>query len=94
VIAGRELYLFPIFHPAAALYTPTMMATLKEDVARLPELLAHARGGSPSPAPQPPQPAGDAAATRPQAGDQAVSVAAPASPPPAAPAQAEQLGLF
>jgi uracil-DNA glycosylase len=44
VIAGRELFLFPIFHPAAALYTPSMLATLKEDVARLPELLAHARG--------------------------------------------------
>ncbi len=47
VIAGRELYLYPIFHPAAALYTPAMMTTLKEDVARLPELLAHARGETP-----------------------------------------------
>lgn len=43
-IAGVELYLYPIFHPAAALYTPAMLATLKEDVARLPKLLAHARG--------------------------------------------------
>jgi uracil-DNA glycosylase len=44
VIGGREVYLFPIFHPAAALYTPSMLATLKEDVARLPELLAATRG--------------------------------------------------
>ena len=43
-IAGVELYLYPIFHPAAALYTPAMLATLREDVARLPKLLAHARG--------------------------------------------------
>ena len=40
-IAGHELYLFPIFHPAAALYTPSNLATLKEDFLRLPELLAH-----------------------------------------------------
>ena len=30
----------PIFHPAAALYTPAMMTTLEGDFARLPELLA------------------------------------------------------
>ena len=41
-IAGHGLYLYPIFHPAAALYTPANLATLKEDFLRLPELLAHA----------------------------------------------------
>lgn len=41
-IAGHKLYLYPIFHPAAALYTPANLATLKEDFLRLPELLAHA----------------------------------------------------
>jgi uracil-DNA glycosylase family 4 len=41
-IAGVDLYLYPIFHPAAALYTPAMLATLKEDFLRLPELLKHA----------------------------------------------------
>ena len=46
-IAGVKLYLYPIFHPAAALYTPAMLATLKDDIARLPELLAHARGERP-----------------------------------------------
>ena len=46
-ISGVPLYLFPIFHPAAALYTPAMLATLKEDMARLPELLAYARGERP-----------------------------------------------
>ena len=37
---GRTVYLFPIFHPAAALYTPAMLATLKQDILRLPEVLA------------------------------------------------------
>jgi len=32
--------LFPIFHPAAALYTPAMMDTLRGDFAKLPELLS------------------------------------------------------
>ena len=31
VIGGHPLYLYPIFHPAAALYTPSMRTTLKED---------------------------------------------------------------
>jgi uracil-DNA glycosylase family 4 len=41
-IAGHPLYLYPIFHPAAALYTPAMLTTLTEDFSRLPQLLAHA----------------------------------------------------
>jgi uracil-DNA glycosylase len=41
-ISGHQLYLYPIFHPAAALYTPAMLTTLKEDFSRLPELIAHA----------------------------------------------------
>ena len=45
-IAGHALYLYPIFHPAAALYTPAMLTTLKEDFSRLPDLIAHA---APSP---------------------------------------------
>jgi uracil-DNA glycosylase len=38
-IGERELYLYPIFHPAAALYTPAMLETLKQDFLRLPEVL-------------------------------------------------------
>ena len=30
-IGGRAFYLYPIFHPAAALYTPAMLTTLRED---------------------------------------------------------------
>jgi uracil-DNA glycosylase len=47
-LGRRTVRLYPIFHPAAALYTPRMLETLREDFARLPELLAQ---------PEPPQPA-------------------------------------
>jgi len=93
-IAGVKLYLYPIFHPAAALYTPAMMATLKEDVLRLPALLAHAASGGAAGeagdiAGDPPDPGASRPAWRPAA-------AAPAadSPPDPARAGAEQLGLF
>jgi DNA polymerase len=36
----RAVRLYPIYHPAAALYTPRMLETLREDFLRLPELLA------------------------------------------------------
>jgi uracil-DNA glycosylase family 4 len=39
-LGRRTVRLYPIFHPAAALYTPSMLATLREDFARLPALLA------------------------------------------------------
>jgi uracil-DNA glycosylase len=39
-LGRRAVRLYPIFHPAAALYTPRMLETLREDFARLPELLA------------------------------------------------------
>ena len=39
-LGRRAVRLYPIYHPAAALYTPRMLETLREDFARLPELLA------------------------------------------------------
>jgi DNA polymerase len=39
-LGARAVRLYPIFHPAAALYTPRMLATLREDFARIPGLLA------------------------------------------------------
>ena len=43
-LGGRRLTLYPLYHPAAALYTPTMLEVLERDVARLPELLAGEEG--------------------------------------------------
>jgi DNA polymerase len=39
-IGPRTVRLLPLYHPAAALYTPAMLATLREDFARIPGLLA------------------------------------------------------
>jgi DNA polymerase len=52
-IGPRVVRLYPLFHPAAALYTPAMLATLREDFARIPELLSRAAPEQPEPAPPP-----------------------------------------
>jgi uracil-DNA glycosylase len=45
VLGGSEVTLYPIFHPAAALYTPRMLQVLEADFARIPELLGAGRVG-------------------------------------------------
>jgi uracil-DNA glycosylase family 4 len=54
-IAGRSVVLYPIYHPAAALYTPAMLKVLEADFARLPALLGHGSQpvGLPEPEPSP-----------------------------------------
>jgi uracil-DNA glycosylase family 4 len=39
-IGPRTVRLYPLYHPAAALYTPSMLEVLRTDFARIPELLA------------------------------------------------------
>jgi uracil-DNA glycosylase len=38
-LGGSRVLLYPLYHPAAALYTPAMLKVLEQDFARLPELL-------------------------------------------------------
>jgi DNA polymerase len=38
-LGGSRVLLYPLYHPAAALYTPTMLKVLEGDFARLPALL-------------------------------------------------------
>jgi DNA polymerase len=38
-LGGRRVLLYPIYHPAAALYTPRMLEVLQSDFRRIPELL-------------------------------------------------------
>jgi DNA polymerase len=52
-LGRRAVRLYPIYHPAAALYTPRMLATLREDFARLPELLSLGAPEQPVGAPEP-----------------------------------------
>ncbi len=40
VIGTRAVRLYPLYHPAAALYTPSTLETLRADFHRIPELLA------------------------------------------------------
>ncbi len=53
-LGGQAVTLYPIFHPAAALYTPRMLEVLETDFRRIPELLGHA--ATPLPAAPPPLP--------------------------------------
>jgi uracil-DNA glycosylase family 4 len=89
VMGLRAVRLLPLFHPAAALYTRSMLDTLRADFARIPELLA---------LPAPPQPEGAAEAEpivedvpepapEPEP-DAAVAAAEPEAPP------IEQIALF
>jgi DNA polymerase len=86
--------LYPIYHPAAALYTPRMLETLREDFSRLPALLALAAPVLDAPAvhehPEPvdeapPEPEAPITETEPEP---ALVPTAPGAP------DAPQLGLF
>jgi uracil-DNA glycosylase len=88
VIGQRAVRLYPLFHPAAALYTPANVEVLQADFRRLPKLLALEVPPQPAP-PEPPEPA---------VPEPAMAAAEP-SPEPAgdreaAAAGARQLGLF
>ena len=50
-LGGNAVTLYPIYHPAAALYTRAMLSVLEEDFARIPQLL-----GRPAAAPAAPEP--------------------------------------
>jgi uracil-DNA glycosylase len=97
-VGQRMVRLYPIFHPAAALYTPRMLQTLREDFMRLPELLA-------MPAPEqpewlhPPEPAPEEPVAQAVEGGERESGASHASGSGnanglAREAEPDQLGLF
>ena len=100
VIGARAVRLYPLFHPAAALYTRSLLETLRADFARLPALLALDPPQQPElvapPEPAVPEPALGAPEPEPVP----VVVELPLQPyepvPPAAPEPPDdrQLGLF
>lgn len=49
VIGSRAARLYPLYHPAAALYTPSMLETLRSDFHRIPDLLALGPPDQPEP---------------------------------------------
>jgi uracil-DNA glycosylase family 4 len=82
---SHSVRLYPIFHPAAALYTPSMLETLRADFARLPELLALP---VPTPAPAAPPPVAMEPVPEPEEDVPGPDAAFPQ------PVAAPQLGLF
>lgn len=85
MMGERAVRLHPLFHPAAALYTPATLETLREDFARIPDLLA-------LPAPDPPLPV---EVPEPAIEEPALVEASGAGTGDAEPAPAgDQLGLF
>ena len=53
-LGGRKVLLYPLYHPAAALYTPAMLKVLEADFDRLPELLGRKTALPPAPVTVPP----------------------------------------
>ena len=62
-LGGSRVLLYPIFHPAAALYTPRMLDVLQADFGRLPELLGRDVAAGP-PLALAPEPAREPAAVQ------------------------------
>jgi uracil-DNA glycosylase len=100
-LGRRAVRLYPIFHPAAALYTPRMLETLREDFGRLPELLEQGAPEQPvfEDVPELDEPPQAAALEQAAAAGQAAELSEP-TPDPATGSAAEQsdepdqLGLF
>jgi uracil-DNA glycosylase len=87
-VGRRAVRIYPIFHPAAALYTPRMLETLREDFQRLPELLT-------LPAPeQPHELEVPELAELPEPASEAEQLEPPGANPASGASEADQLGLF
>jgi DNA polymerase len=101
-LGRRAVRLYPVYHPAAALYTPRTLETLREDFSRLPELLALGAPEQPpevEPIPEPllePEVSAATAGEQRSDGEERSGSGEPQSAPeagPPAPAE-DQLGLF
>jgi DNA polymerase len=47
LLGSSSVLLYPLYHPAAALYTPSMLKVLEQDFARIPELIERADASVP-----------------------------------------------
>ena len=85
VIGPRAVRLYPLYHPAAALYTPSTLESLRSDFQRIPEILELGAPEQPMPAPELPEDI-----------EEVPEPMLEAEEPPAAevPEPAAQLGLF
>ena len=81
-LGARTVRLYPLYHPAAALYTPSTLETLRADFHRIPELLALPLPDQPEPLPEVPE-------VEPSVEELEPEAVAALTPDPV-----EQLGLF
>jgi uracil-DNA glycosylase len=93
MIGPRAVRLLPLYHPAAALYTPSTLETLRADFARIPGLLTLGPPEQPTPPEPMPEPI-EAPATAQLAEPPAADLPSAPAPSPAVPAPDDQLGLF
>jgi DNA polymerase len=84
VIGPRAVRLYPLYHPAAALYTPSMLDTLRTDFAGIPELLSEPPPDQPEPVPE----------VVPEIEPEVVRAAAAPAEPETEREREDQLGLF
>jgi DNA polymerase len=91
-IGPRAVRLFPLYHPAAALYTPSTLEMLRADFHRIPDVLAL----GPPPQPEPLDPPPEFAEVEPEPEEPVVETEADAESFHARtePEPAPQLGLF
>ena len=85
-LGARRVLLYPLYHPAAALYTPSMLEVLESDFARIPDLLSRAVEDTAGAFPDGAFPAGASPAGAPADGLPALGAAEEI--------EAVQLGLF
>jgi DNA polymerase len=104
-VGPRAVRLFPVFHPAAALYTPSNVDVLRQDFRALPELLALGAPPQPPPLVEPsaedeplvevaPDERAPGEAEPPMAAEAVEVVPEPESEPVPAEPHPAQLGLF
>ncbi len=92
-LGGVDLVVFPVFHPAAALYAPANRVVLEEDFTRLQRLLERGLAGASAAAPVPER-VEDCASPGGEADVRAAPPPPPSPPPPSLPATGEQLPLW
>ncbi|HEY2440716.1 MAG TPA: uracil-DNA glycosylase [Solirubrobacteraceae bacterium] len=91
-LGARAVRLYPLYHPAAALYTPSTLEILRADFHRIPELLALGPPEQPAPVEEVPEPVDEV--PEPAEDDPGAVDAADGSDEPADQASVTQLGLF
>ncbi len=94
VIGARAVRLYPLYHPAAALYTPSTLEALRSDFHRIPELLDLGPPTQPEAIEEVPEPEEEEAQPKQEAEAEERAEAGGMPQAPTPDREAAQLGLF